>query len=526
LAFAKLTIIQPGRASWELEVKEQVLSIGRALDNTVCLEGDTNVSRYHAEIDKRGQDFWITDLGSSNGTTVNDERVEIERQLFDGNLIGIGGSSLIEFHLSDTPWRSEAVEEPVAPQEMSVAPAEMSAQMPVNPNIPNVNVSPNVNVLPVQPSGGPSIPLILAGVGGGLVLTLVVAALIFKLVSSECNPGVRIVSPQTGVTLRGPLKIHVEVEGEKCIETVVYQIDGNEVAKAETSPYDVTIESSQLQNFGSGNHILSVTVEDQSGKKVVSPDTVLFAVGTAITENNNSSTTDDGQGVAEASPTVAISGTVDIGAMTDRLAGQISRKSGYSFDRDLVNAIRLRSNEYRINGYSDRALLYRREINKAFRDQGLDPLLGYILAMSRSKFNVNANSGGIGLWQMSLSLAQSQGYLGAGESDAALKDPKRSAEIAAAYTKALISTFESTDDFMYAVASFGDPLSEAGKMRTSLATQAPDPVARRDFFKMVRSGVVKGEQMDRVVRFFAAGIVGENPQMFDLRSDRPFSSLF
>ena len=219
-------------------------------------------------------------------------------------------------------------------------------------------------------------------------------------------------------------------------------------------------------------------------------------------------------------------GAVDVRSMADRLAGQISRKSGYVFDRDFVELIRVRSNEYQVGGYSMRARQYRREINKAFRDQGLDPLLGYLLAMSRSKFNINATGNGLGLWQMSFALAQSQGYLTASESEATLKDPKRSAEIAAQYTKALISTFESPDDFMFAVACFGQPLNEVGQVRAQLATLAPDPVARRDFFKMVKSGVVKGDQVDRVIRFFAAGIVGENPQPFGLGNEEPFSSLF
>ena len=156
-------------------------------------------------------------------------------------------------------------------------------------------------------------------------------------------------------------------------------------------------------------------------------------------------------------------------------------KSGYVFDRDFVEMIRARSGEYRIGGYTDKARRYRREINKAFRDQGLDPLLGYLLAMSRSKFNENAKGEGVGLWQIPLAVAQAQGYITATESESTLLDPKRSSEIAAAYTKALVSTFESTDDFMFAVACFGLPLSQAGQVRTQLATQAPDPVARGTF---------------------------------------------
>ncbi len=548
MTFAKLTIIQPGHASWELEIGDELVSIGRALDNTICLESDTNVSRYHAEIEKRGESFWVADLSSSNGTTVNDERVEIERELSDGALIGIGGSTLIELHLSDTPWRHQQVgytskpaNAPEAARADSIShspaltapnvpyPATPTFPSPASPSIPNPAISAGVQqvALVTPSSGGPSTALVLAGIGGGLALTALVAILIFSTRSGECKPSVRIVSPQTGITVRGPLAIQVEVEGAKCIEAVTYQIDGNEVAKAETGPYDVILDPERVRGLGRGNHILSVTVEDQQGNKTISQDTVLLAFeGAGSGQETNNDAAGSGQADTQPTPTITQTGPIDVGAMADRLAGQISRKSGYSFDRDFVNLIRIRTNEYRLSGFSDRALPYRREINKAFRDQGLDPLLGYVLAMSRSKFNANANGAGVGLWQTPLSVAQSQGYLQSGESEFTLKDPKRSAEIAAAYSKALISTFESTDDFMYAVACFGDPLGEAGQMRTRMATLSPDPIARRDFFKMVKSGVVKGEQVDRVVRFFAAGIVGENPQAFGLNTEKPFSSLF
>jgi hypothetical protein len=43
--------------------------------------------------------------------------------------------------------------------------------------------------------------------------------------------------------------------------------------------------------------------------------------------------------------------------------------------------------------------------------------------------------------------------------------------------------------------------------------------------KMVKLGVIKGDQVDRVVRFFAAGIVTENPRAFGLQADEPFSSM-
>jgi len=523
MPYALLVIIQPGHATREFEVGDEVVAVGRALDNTICLDGDTNVSRYHAEIEKRGDIFWLLDLGSSNGTTVNDVPVEFERQLQDGDLISVGGSTVIELHLSDTSWRqSNEVEISTANAAPVAAPREgvTSSTATVAPSgaaeSDVVSVGhPIPATLPI--SSAPSPLLIIAGVAGGLVLTTLVAVLIFGIASRRCTASAHILSPQTGTTLRGRTAIRAEVEGTKCIERLVYKLDGVEVASVKTAPYDVILDPSQLPNVDAGNHTLAVSIEDKSGVLKVE-DTILLAFDAGATK-----TVAPGQTLVNPTPLISQDASLDVRSMADRLAGQISRKSGYVFDRDLVDLIRVRSSEYRLSGYTDRARRYRREINKAFRDQGLDPLLGYVLAMSRSKFSDNATSEGIGLWQ--IPVAQAQGYLTPRESQDALKDPKRSAEIAAAYTKALVSTFESTDDFMFAVACFGLPLSQAGQVRTQLATMAPDPVARRDFLKMVKLGVVKGNQVDQVVRFFAAGIVTENPQAFDLPSDEPLSSL-
>src|ERR1700752_70699 len=519
-----LTIIQPGHSPREFEVTEDLVSIGRASDNTISLQDNTNVSRYHAEIERRGEEFFLIDLGSSNGPTLNDQAVEFERKLQDGDLICIGNSTNVEFRHS-APARKANAGSAAANANPATQPG--SANQAVNSPASDLADA----VVAIQPplalpsASGPPIGLIVGGIAGGLVLTALAALLIVGLKSrSSCGASVQIASPQSGTTLRGPTPIRLNVTGADCIERVIYQIDGVEVASVDISPYEVVLDPAQLRSVSSGNHTLSVSVEETGGT-VRNEGSVLIALETGGSGLPTPAPSDS-QPAGDSTPTLTIQDPgVDIRALSDRLAGQISRKSGYVFDRDFVELIRSRSGEYRVSGYSEKARRYRREINKAFRDQGLHPLLGYMLAMSRSKFNESARSEGVGLWQIPTAVAQAQGYLTAGETEETLKDPRRSSEIAAAYTKALVSTFES-DDFMYAVACFGLPLSQAGLVRTQLATQAPDPIARRDFFKMVKLGVVKGDQVDRVVRFFAAGITTENPQLFGLPNDQPFSSLF
>lgn len=71
---------------------ESVVSVGRLGDSTLVFE-DPSVSRNHAEIRPSGTGFKVLDLGSTNGTFVNGERVS-ESQLSDGDLVEFGSISI------------------------------------------------------------------------------------------------------------------------------------------------------------------------------------------------------------------------------------------------------------------------------------------------------------------------------------------------------------------------------------------------------------------------------------------------
>ena len=67
--------------------------IGRAPGSTIQLS-DNRVSRRHALVEPTGTSHLVTDLGSTNGTTINGEPVTEPRALAPGDVISLGGLTL------------------------------------------------------------------------------------------------------------------------------------------------------------------------------------------------------------------------------------------------------------------------------------------------------------------------------------------------------------------------------------------------------------------------------------------------
>ncbi|MBL9103794.1 MAG: FHA domain-containing protein [Myxococcales bacterium] len=67
-------------------------TLGRGADNTVVL-ADDGLSRRHARLERRADGWWLVDVGSTNGTFVNDVQVH-EQRLLDGDRVTLGGCVL------------------------------------------------------------------------------------------------------------------------------------------------------------------------------------------------------------------------------------------------------------------------------------------------------------------------------------------------------------------------------------------------------------------------------------------------
>lgn len=75
-------------------MRRQSLSIGRALDNDVVVDS-AEVSRHHARLEHRESGFWVVDLGSTNGTSVNGGQID-EHALQLGDRMTLG-NVVLEF---------------------------------------------------------------------------------------------------------------------------------------------------------------------------------------------------------------------------------------------------------------------------------------------------------------------------------------------------------------------------------------------------------------------------------------------
>jgi len=105
--------------TWELPLDRDAVTIGRRADNDVVVDSP-RMSRTHARIERRGNDFLLRDLNSINGTSVGGRKIH-EHWLKDGESIEIGGARMVfkagyaeeDLTLLDAPGKEKRGKRPV-----------------------------------------------------------------------------------------------------------------------------------------------------------------------------------------------------------------------------------------------------------------------------------------------------------------------------------------------------------------------------------------------------------------------------
>ena len=136
-----LEIVEGTDAGRQLPL-DNVVDIGREPNLPLHLDEDTQVSRRHARISVQGGQVVVEDLGSTNGTYVNDQPISAPRTLNPGDKVRIGLTVL------ELRTRQQVAARPSAVQ---VRPQLTAIDNDVLQPVPENQLAPVGNVSPVGP---------------------------------------------------------------------------------------------------------------------------------------------------------------------------------------------------------------------------------------------------------------------------------------------------------------------------------------------------------------------------------------
>jgi len=158
------------------DLTKEVTMLGRDVTNDIVV-GDAEISRQHTRVTRTPGGMVLEDLGSTNGTFINGDRLVSPRVLASGDLVGMGENVTMTFE-STAPEAAATVMGPVRGAQARTAPpapaaAARSAQQTPPPAAPAPSLAG-----PDAPVRGGRRRWLLAGCGC-LVLLAVCAGLVW-----------------------------------------------------------------------------------------------------------------------------------------------------------------------------------------------------------------------------------------------------------------------------------------------------------------------------------------------------------
>ncbi len=202
-----LTVSKGPHLGKTFELAKEKVTIGRdaALDVTFDI---AEVSRSHAVITRHGDDYFLQDLGSTNGTYVNEKKITGQHRLRSGDTIMLSDAVFMQFALQydseatmvsapaflkqerGTVVAAPSVPRPVRP------PVRPSAPQPIRPSAPPQQYAGRV---PAGPAMAPVLPemeeekkktWLWAGLGclAVVIFLLVVGLILFDYLNFYCTP--------------------------------------------------------------------------------------------------------------------------------------------------------------------------------------------------------------------------------------------------------------------------------------------------------------------------------------------------
>ena len=469
-----LTYATP-EGSQTIDLDRDRTTFGRGSDADFRFD-DNGLSRLNATIYREGDRVWVVDENSTNGTFVNGERVAGSgTPLRDGDVVRIGNNT-------DLTVRIRRPEEAVAAASMAQ---------------PEPNYTQSVSTAPQEASGS-ILPIVL--ISAAVLIISMSAVFIGFTVLGSSEPAVVVHNtdedPGNGDNTKTDASPSPTAKPQNSI--VANSTPDNSVIADNTDPGNTSIAVAAPP---SGKKYLEMSDAERRQYIEVRAMKVAQVIG------NRSS---------EAIPAAAvdkIKGFVDGYASRTRVK---VRTGACGFSDNLEATFR-------------RASVDAPFIIKAFNEKGIDSRIGLYLAMIESEHCtcLQSGTGPLGMFQFTYATAKlhfvpNDGVIkGASPSNPDVRcQPEPSARAAASYMKALTGRYGTGPSSVpLAIGSYN---SGEGGLSTNLqkALDSGEGLPR-DFWTLIAKGDILSKQFQSenfkyVPKFFAAAIIGENPQDFGL----------
>ncbi len=153
----KLFFIEGKKKDSSFELTPPGVSMGREEDNDIILDAEA-ASRYHAKLEFRDGEWFLRDLGSTNGTKLNGTKISTETKLQEGDRITVGKEVLVFGLTADAKRKEEPAVTPFVTPEAPVIskpepvpePPAASPVAPAAPAAPTASEKPSIDDAKVE----------------------------------------------------------------------------------------------------------------------------------------------------------------------------------------------------------------------------------------------------------------------------------------------------------------------------------------------------------------------------------------
>ncbi|MBN1307488.1 MAG: transglycosylase SLT domain-containing protein [Chitinispirillaceae bacterium] len=500
-------------------VPDGAVSMGRSSQNTIALPpAEKSVSSHHAILYKSPERILVQDLQSTNGTYVNDERIN-ERDLAPGDVIGFGKAGpRLKLIVSDAELDTSAPAENSAFGERTsiktheeAGPILMSKEATANEDKKTVFRLKQKRPAPIGETANPSVTveleqkLIDKSIGQKDMRRLMKEGNRLERIVKRGNLGeTQAATLMTAYNAHHSMRrqwfyafaaivfVSVAVSSFFGIRAFQYKhlVTKAKTIKRDLDEYEKKISAAKNDPERNRQELEALISQLEEKQKSLS------SLKTRMTED------DFGEFYSD--------------PLEKRIDEVLMRfgETDYHIPHEMIDRVRYHIEYYSGNLHATVARYLKRKdkyfpmIHRVFREKNLPIELAYV-SMLESGFNPMAlsHAGARGLWQFMPKTGRQFGLRVSDNVDDRT-DPQKATYAAAEYFKELIGIFGGKSSVMLCMAAYN-----AGEGRVmSALRKIDDPMRNRDFWYIYRMGYLAEETNEYIPRVIAFIIISEHPE--------------